>query len=69
MGGGVGVDAMTGGVLDCWMLGDGEAGALTLEKLTGFPWASLMTMGALFLGRAKVDDETMAGAVGCAGRW
>jgi hypothetical protein len=65
-GGGVGVETMAGGVLDCWMPGAGDAGVfMAAVRSTTLPSESLMTMAALFLGgRVKAVEDAMAGAAG-----
>ncbi len=62
LGGGVGVEATIGGVLD-WRLGAGEAGVFICDfKSTTSPAGFLITMAALFFWRTKVEEETIAGA-------
>jgi hypothetical protein len=46
-GGGVGVDTTTGGVLEEWLLGTGDAGGFAEGSLTMSPSGFLMTIAAL----------------------
>jgi hypothetical protein len=60
LGGGVGVEAMTGGVL-VRLLGAGEAGALKASTSNASPSGRLITMAALL--RAGLEKELLGVAL------
>lgn len=47
-GGGVGVDTTTGGVLEEWLLGTGDAGGFAVGSFTISPSGFLMIIAAFF---------------------
>lgn len=62
MGGGVELEETTGGVLELWLLGAGEAGALRREISKASPWSFLIAIAQLFFaGRVKCGDCTTGG--------
>lgn len=66
-GGGVGVEAMTGGVL-VRETGAGEGGALIASKSRASPSGRLIRMAALFRGGRENEDGEAAMGFGC-GVW